>query len=80
MDKEWAGWSQSESSGQWLDSKEKAVMSGIHQGLVLGTALFNIFAGDMNSRIESTLSKFTESQNGWKVSLPTAGKLELDDF
>ncbi|GAB0179379.1 mitochondrial enolase superfamily member 1 [Grus japonensis] len=41
-------------------SKWRMVTSGVPQGLLLGSAMFNIVVGDTNIRIECTLSKLAD--------------------
>lgn len=72
MDKELAGWQHTRSYGQWLivhmETSDKWHPSGANTGAIpviyifiyiyIKILLFNIFAGDTDSRIECSLSKF----------------------
>jgi len=50
---------------------KRPVTNGIHQGMLLGLALFNILVGDKNSGIECTLRKPVDD-----TKLSTVGSLE----
>lgn len=53
----------------------RPVTNGIHQGMILGLALFNILVGDKNSGIEFTLRKPVDDT---KLSC-TVGSVERGD-
>jgi len=57
VDKELAGWSHLRHCSQWLNVQVETRGEWHSSGVGLGTALFNIFVGDMDSEIERTLSK-----------------------
>lgn len=46
VEKELLRWSYPESYGQWLNSEQRSVMSGVLQGSVLGPELFNVSIND----------------------------------
>jgi len=66
LNKELAGWSQSESCGQWLSVQAQTgdKWHSLEIGAGFGGSVFlNIFAGNMDSGIECTLIKFTDYSN-----------------
>lgn len=55
-------------------SKCRLVMNGIPEELVLGPVLFDIFVGNMDSRIKCTLSKFADDTKlSGAVGMPEGG-------
>ncbi|GAB0199627.1 cAMP-dependent protein kinase inhibitor alpha [Grus japonensis] len=60
VDKELAGWLHSKSCSQRLNVQVESDDEWRSSGVGIGSALFNIFVGDMDSGIESTVSKFAD--------------------